>query len=57
MNRVQRKWMMSWQRMRDQQIRPRKIAEMRLNEKPKVVQVGYDFVLICCGAARYWIVN
>ena len=43
MNRVQQQWMLSWQRMRDQQIRPRKIAELQLQQQlPTYVQVCFN---------------
>ncbi|CAK8696609.1 unnamed protein product [Clavelina lepadiformis] len=38
MKRVQKKWMTSWQRMRDQQVRPRMFAQINLQGSPSIVQ-------------------
>ena len=38
-NRVQRTWMDRWTLVRDQGIKPRLFAEMKLREKPTFVEV------------------
>nr|XP_039259307.1 uncharacterized protein LOC120335754 [Styela clava] len=39
LNRMQKNWMQSWERMRDQNLRPRLVAELHLEGSPTFVQM------------------